>query len=254
MIVKEFNIDEAAKQYQSAQPFPNIVLNDLIDPDLLQSVVDEFPDLENADPHTRVKYWNPLEMKHISSGPANIGPRTQHLINYLNSQEWLDKLQIITGIEEPLIADHKLMGGGLHSSPQGGLLKLHVDFNKHYETGYDRRVNILVYLNKDWPDEYGGHIELWDSEIDENGKHTAGQRMVSELPTFNKMVIFNTTETSWHGLPDPIQCPLDRKRMSLAMYYYTNGRPEHEIGEKHNSVWLARPVENDKDVERNANS
>jgi hypothetical protein len=102
MVVKEFNIDEAAKQYQSAQPFPNIVFNDLVDVDLLNSVVDEFPDLENADPNTRVKYWNPLEMKHITSGPRNIGPRTQALIDYLNSQEWLDKLQVITGIERPM--------------------------------------------------------------------------------------------------------------------------------------------------------
>lgn len=249
MVVKDFDIEEAAKQYKEAMPFPNIVLNDLVDPDLLQSVVDEFPDLENADPKTRVKYWNPLEMKHITSGQANIGSSTHRLITYLNSPEWLAKLQVITGIERPLIADPKLMGGGLHSSPQGGLLKLHIDFNKHYETGYDRRVNLLLYLNKDWHEDWGGNIELWDSEV-VDGKHVAGQRMVSELPTFNKMVIFNTTETSWHGLPDPIQCPADRKRMSLALYYYTDGRPESEIGEKHNSVWLARPVENDKDVEQ----
>lgn len=248
-IIKDINPHELAEQYQNAMPFPNIVLNDIINPDLLQSVVDEFPDLENAEPNTRVKYWNPLEMKHITSGPANIGPRTQTLINYLNSQEWLDKLQIITGIPEPLIADPKLMGGGLHSSPKGGLLKLHVDFNKHYETGYDRRVNILIYLNKDWHEDWGGNIELWSS-TEEGGKQVAEMRYVSESPTFNKMVIFNTTETSWHGLPDPIQCPDDRKRMSLALYYYTNGRSDIKPGEKHNSVWLARNHPNDKDVER----
>lgn len=249
-IIKDFDLTQAREQYINAQPFPNIVFNNLVDADLLQSVVDEFPDLENAEPNSRVKYWNPLEMKHITSGPKNIGPRTQHLIDYLNSQEWLDKLQILTGIQEPLIADPLLMGGGLHSSPQGGLLKLHIDFNKHYGTGYDRRVNLLLYLNKDWHEDWGGNIELWSSEINEEGKHEAGMRMVSESPTFNKMVIFNTTETSWHGLPDPIQCPADRKRMSLALYYYTNGRPQHEIGEKHNSVWLARNHPNDKDVER----
>jgi hypothetical protein len=248
MVVKEFNIDEAAKQYQSAQPFPNIVFNDLVDTDLLNSVVDEFPDLENADPNTRVKYWNPLEMKHITSGPTNIGPRTQALIDYLNGPEWLAKLQVITGIPEPLIADHKLMGGGLHSSPKGGLLKLHIDFNKHYETGYDRRVNLLLYLNKDWHEDWGGNIELWEHGFDENGEITAEQRMVSELPTFNKMVIFNTTETSLHGHPDPNQCPDNRKRMSLALYYYTNGRSDIEEGQKHNSVWAARNHPNDINV------
>lgn len=246
MVIKDFDIQEASIRYQSAEPFPNIVLNDLVDEGLLQSVVDEFPVIRSV---KHVAYANPLEIKDITSGPEGIGPRTQHLINYLNSQEWLDKLQTITGIERPLIADPLLMGGGLHSSPQGGLLKLHVDFNKHYATGYDRRINLLLYLNKDWLPEYGGNIELWSSEVVE-GKHVAEQRMVSELPTFNKMVIFNTTETSWHGLPDPIQCPSDRKRMSLALYYYTDGRPESEIGEKHNSVWMARNVENDKDVEK----
>lgn len=250
MVVKEFNIHEAAKQYQSALPFPNIVFNDLVDVDLLQSVVDEFPDLENADPHTRVKYWNPLEMKHITSGPANIGPRTQALINYLNSQEWLDKLQVITGIKEPLIADTKLMGGGLHSSPQGGLLKLHIDFNKHYETGYDRRVNLLLYLNHDWLPEYGGNIELWEHGFDDKGDITAEQRVVSELPTFNKMVIFNTTETSLHGHPDANQCPLGITRKSLALYYYSDGRSDQQEGQKHNSVWAARACEADKDVDK----
>lgn len=251
MVVKPFNIEQASKQYQKANPFPHIVLNNLVDPDLLNSVVDEFPDLESAQPNTRVKYANPLEIKHITSGPSNIGPRTQSLIDYLNSQEWLDILQKLTGIPEPLIADPQLMGGGLHSSPQGGLLKLHIDFNKHYATGYDRRINLLLYLNKDWHEDWGGNIELWEHGFDDKGDITAEQRWVSELPTFNKMVIFNTTETSLHGHPDPNQCPPDRKRMSLAMYYYSKGRSDIEPGTKHNSVWAARPNNiNDKEIDQ----
>lgn len=233
-MTKEFDINEAAQRYQNAKPFPNIVFENLVNEDILNEVVIEFPEIRK---YKHVAYSNPLEIKDITSGQEAIKSSTKRLIDYFNSEEWISKLQVITGIKEKLIPDHKLMGGGLHSSPRNGLLKLHVDFNKHYETGYDRRVNLLLYLNKDWLPEYGGNIELWDSN--ENG---VTERMVNESPTFNKMVIFNTTETSWHGLPDPIKCPEGMKRMSLALYYYSDGRPEHERTNKiHNSVWAARP-------------
>lgn len=242
------NLDEAAKSYQSAKPFRHIVIHSAIDENIVNAVHDEFPRVRD---HNCVAYANPLEIKDITSGRDMFGSTTNVLVDYLNGQTFLDILQKITGMERPIVADHKLMGGGLHESYTGGLLKLHIDFNKHYETGYDRRINLLLYLNKDWKEEYGGHIELWPRDL------TEGEDVVKVLPTFNTMVIFNTDEHSFHGFPDAIKCPEGERRKSLAMYYFTDGRPQEELNpEVHFSVWGTRlhkdgtKYEADIDVEK----
>ncbi|RMG84682.1 MAG: 2OG-Fe(II) oxygenase [Bacteroidetes bacterium] len=130
-------------------------------------------------------------------------------------------LQNLTGIKETLIPDPYFEGGGFHQIKPGGFLKVHVDFHKHKLMGLDRRINVLVYLNEDWKEEYGGHFELWETDMSKCALKIA--------PLFNRMAIFSTTDYSWHGHPDPLTCPPDRSRKSLALYYYTNGRPDSEI-------------------------
>jgi hypothetical protein len=115
------------------------------------------------------------------------------------------------------------------------MLKIHADFNKHPKTKLDRRLNVLVYLNEDWHEEYGGHFELWDKEM--KGVKT------KILPLFNRMALFSTTSNSYHGHPNPLTCPPDRTRKSLALYYYTNGRPDSEKFEgdqEHNTLFKYR--------------
>ena len=109
----------------------------------------------------------------------------------------------------------------MHEIKSGGLLKVHTDFSKHPTNNFDRRVNVLIYLNKDWKEEYKGCLELWDKEM-----KSCKQKI---LPLFNKMVIFSTTDFSNHGHPDPIDCPNDISRKSIALYYFSKGRPKEEI-------------------------
>lgn len=143
---------------------------------------------------------------------------------------WLEQLTGISG----LIADMEFTGGGFHSTLSGGKLDLHVDFNMHLRNGLDRRVNLIFFLNKDWPESYGGHLELWDKELSRPPKKV--------LPVFNRMVIFGTTDFTYHGHPVELSCPADRYRKSLALYYYSNGRPDNEkSGEKHLTLFKARP-------------
>ena len=104
---------------------------------------------------------------------------------------------------------------------KGGFLKVHSDFNLHPQLNLNRRLNLLLYLNKDWKEEWGGHLELWDKDMK--------SCKVKISPNFNKLVIFNTTDYSFHGHPNPLACPEDVTRKSLALYYYTNGRPSNEI-------------------------
>lgn len=112
------------------------------------------------------------------------------------------------------------MGSGLHQTLPGGLLQVHADFNRHKVTGLHRRVNMFVYLNPEWDEKYGGHLELWPRDLSK-----CEQRI---LPTLGRFVVFSTTDFSYHGHPAPLTCPPDRSRRSLALYYYTSTRPSED--------------------------
>ncbi len=218
--------------YANAEPFPSIAFENFFDEDMLNEVLAEFPDMEKK---ADIKFNNPNEVKLASKGEHLFGPKTRAFMHYLNSEPFLLFLKELTSIERPLIPDPYFEGAGYHETKPGGFLKVHADFNKHYETKLDRRLNTLVYLNKDWKEEYGGHFELWDLEMKNCIKRV--------LPAFNTLAMFSTTSHSWHGLPNPLTCPPDRSRKSLALYFYTNGRPEHEVEsgiEEHNTIFKAR--------------
>ena len=207
--------------YCSGEPFPNISFSNFFDPEKLDEVLAEFPDLSQGD---QIKFNNPNEIKLGSKGENRFGEKTKAFMHFLNSQPFLEFLQDLTNVEESLIPDPYFEGGGCHESKAGGLLKVHADFNKNRKTGLDRRLNVLIYLNKNWEDRYGGHFELWNRDM------TACVKKIK--PDFNTMAIFSTTDFSYHGLPDPITCPENMSRKSLALYYYTNGRPKEELSDR----------------------
>lgn len=220
------------KQYAKANPFPNIFFKNFFNPEILEKVLSEFPDLskENA-----IKFDKPKEIKLTSKGEHNFGKVTKEFMHYLNSQPFLVFLQNLTNIDEIILSDPYFEGGGLHEIKRGGLLKIHSDFNIHPQTNLDRRINVLIYLNKNWKEEYGGNFELWDKNME--------KCVTKILPEFNTLAIFSTTDFSYHGHPNPLTCPPDRSRKSLALYYYTNGRPQSEINPKigkHNTLFKKR--------------
>jgi len=220
--------------YQSAKPFPNIYFDHFFVPEFLNEVLDEFPDL-SLNATNSISYHDNNQIKLASKGEYKFGDKTKDFVHFLNSQPFLEFLTNLTGIEA-LIPDPYFEGGGFHEIKPGGLLKIHADFNKHRITNLDRRLNVLIYLNKDWEELYGGNFELWDAEMKGCEKKI--------LPLFNRMAIFTTTDFSFHGHPDPLKCPQGRSRKSLALYYYTNGRPDYEINpglEKHSTLFKARP-------------
>jgi hypothetical protein len=208
--------------YLNAKPFPSIWFDDFFNADKLRQVLAEFPNMEGKG-KGEVHYTNPNEAKFASKGEYRFGELTKELMHFLNSQPFLEFLQNLTGIKETLVPDPYFEGGGCHQIKPGGFLKVHVDFHKHQKMNLDRRVNVLVYLNENWKEEYGGHFELWERDM---------SKCVTKIaPLFNRMAIFSTTDFSWHGHPDKLTCPPDRSRKSLALYFYTNGRPESEVSE-----------------------
>ena len=112
----------------------------------------------------------------------------------------------------------------MHEIRRGGFLKIHSDFNVHPQLRLNRRLNLLLYLNKNWKIDWGGQLELWDQEMK--------SCRAKVQPNFNKMIIFKTTDYSYHGHPEPLNCPENISRKSIALYYYTNGRPKEEINPK----------------------
>ena len=214
----ENNYDDLRKSYISEDPFPNIELKNFFKEEFLNKVLNEFPDLSQKKSEN---YNNKNEIKFANNDYNNFSPNIKSLFDYLNSEEFILFLQHLTSIKEKLIADKYLNGGGLHEIKRGGLLKIHTDFNRHPSMELDRRLNVLIYLNKEWEESYGGHLQLWDKDMKNCKK--------KYLPTFNSMVVFGTTDFSNHGHPDPLTCPNDRSRKSIATYYYSNGRPEEEI-------------------------
>jgi len=236
--IKQLGIDKQ-KEYLNAEPFPNIVIDNFFNEEMLSQVLADFPDLSTKQD---VKaYDNHNEKKLEAKGEKYFSDVTKGFVHFLNSQPVLEFLQQLTGIKETLLPDPYLVGGGYHEIKPGGLLKVHADFNKHEMTWLDRRINLLVYLNKDWEESYGGHFELWDKGMTKSYKKV--------LPIFNRIAIFSTTDFSYHGHPDALSCPPDRSRKSIAIYYYTNGRPKSEISETpHATLFMGRAGKED-DVE-----
>lgn len=222
---------ELRETYRTGTPFPHIAMDNFFPERVVDEVLGEFPKPDSIEWQ---EFKNARERKLASNNERLLGPATRRLIWEMNSQVFLEFLQVLTGIDN-LIPDPMLIGGGLHQIVRGGKLGVHVDFNKHTRYQLDRRLNLLLYLNKDWQEDYGGHFELWDRDM-----KNCVQKV---LPVFNRVAIFSTTEHSWHGHPDPLNCPEDRSRKSLALYYYTNGRPSDEEAAQHSTVFKARPGE-----------
>ena len=222
------------EQYARADPFPHVVIDDFFPEHVLDALLEEFPDPQGPRGIDWQRFDAGTEKKLASKLEEQLGDRTRKFIWSLNSQVFISFLETLTSVEG-LVPDPHLWGGGLHQIVPGGFLKVHADFNRHERLRLDRRLNLLLYLNRDWKEEYGGHLQLWTRDM--------SRCVVKVLPVFNRCVVFSTTDFSYHGHPDPLTCPEGRTRKSVALYYYTNGRPPEELSGDHTTLFQTRPGE-----------
>lgn len=232
-LVRPFDREALRRQFQEAKPFPHIAIDDFLDPAFAREVAASYPTYSEA--RTRGFEFSALnEKKKIQITDVSKFPDPVKKLNeLLASPELIADLEYITGIDN-LLADASLEGGGMHLTGPRGRLDVHVDFNYVESKDWHRRLNILVYLNEGWKDEWGGGVEIWDKDV----KVCAG----SFKPVLNRCVLFATSEISFHGV-EPVTCPPDRHRISFAAYYYTKEAPAHWDGTKHTTVFKARPYE-----------
>lgn len=198
----------SAASYQSAKPYHYGSFDDFMPPEILDRVRAELRQLPEAED----MFNRPQEKLKTSYIPERLPPYTRNLFYALNSRPFVLFLEEMTGIPG-LIPDPYFAGGGIHVVANGGHLDIHADFNHHDKLNLERRLNVLIYLNKDWKEEYGGSFEIWNTDM------TA--KVKGFLPLFNRMVCFSTGSDTWHGNPETVNHPDGEPRMSMALYYYT---------------------------------
>ncbi len=210
------------RNFQEAAPFPHAAIDGLFPENVLLGILEELPS-RDTDQWTRWGSGSRFQESNVSakmgiSGEALWGPVTRNFMLQLNSALFLQFLSVLSGADpHSLIADPSFRGGGLHSTGPGGRLLVHSDTERHpLGAPFCQKLNIIVYLNRDWPDAYGGHLELWSRD---------GSQCVTRIaPLFNRTVIFESGTNTYHGHPRPLTCPAGRYRYSLAAYYYCINR------------------------------
>jgi len=216
------------QEYVKAKPWPHIVVQDAFPDDLLDLVAAECGSIDEA--HLIVSNEDRQVKQEAADG---LGPATRELLELVDGEPFRAFVSTVTGVKD-LLPDPSHKFAGTHRTPAGGFTKIHRDFRFHPTTGLYHRVNLLIYLNREWPASFGGSLELWPSDMS-----VIGRRI---YPHFNTMVLWETHDATLHGLPDPVTCPSDRMRLSVASYYYTK-EPRPFGDSLRESYWAARPGE-----------
>jgi len=233
MTINPIDRDALRAQVRRARPFPHFKIDNFLDEEFANRVLEAFPSYEEAVKVGRLfTAVNERKKVQVTNASLFAEPITQ-LNQALAAPEFLELLAYVLDIPN-LLADDQLIGGGIHQTGPRGHLDVHIDFNYIEERQLHRRLNILIYFNKDWQAEWGGNIELWDKDV-KVCHH-------SFAPIFNRCVVFATSEISFHGV-SAVLCPPDENRKSFAAYYYTKEAPVGWTGETHSTIFKARPNE-----------
>ena len=224
-------IENKIKSYKNAIPFPHLCIDNLFENDFLENVKKDISCLKE------VEWWqynNIFEKKKAYNNFQNMGTYLQSYFNFVNGPYFVKYLEEITSINK-IISDPSLYGGGIHKIERNGKLDIHEDFNYHKLTGWKRKLNLITFLNKNWKEEYGGHTEFWDKNMK--------KCCVKTLPIFNRSIIFSTDLNSFHGHPEPLNCPEHMERISLATYYYIHSDTKNKDIDVKSTVYKKRPLD-----------
>lgn len=227
--------DEFREAFLHAEPFRHVVIDGFFENNFVERLLDEFP---TFDKRLAAAENGQIGGKAVNTQIARIGPAYEDLYGFLSSAPFLDFMSRLSGLPG-LLLDPAMYGGGTHENLHGQELDPHVDFNFDQTEKLHRRLNLIVYLNKDWRTQWGGALE-----IHSNPRRPDENRICSFDPLFNRAVLFETNEYSWHGFPR-IDLPEDKRhisRKSISIYLYTKERPAAEIAPKHATFYVQRPL------------
>lgn len=214
-------------KWNRAEPFNHIVIDNFLPEEVAEEVSSEFPSIKSD---FWYEYNNLIEVKKACSSWDRIPASIYRVISSLLSPSFAKELEKLTGCE--LFPDYGLHGGGIHCHGPGGKLNTHKDYSIHPKTGLQRKLNIILYVSKNWEPAWGGSLGLWSNNPDTN---QPGKLITNIECVFNRAVIFDTTQNSWHGLPDAIKCPENRSRNSIAVYY--NCTPGEDVEQRFKALF-----------------
>lgn len=233
MLLNPLDEERLAREFRDAKPFPHLVVDEFLEPAFARAVAAAYPDFQSA-VGQGLHFSAVNERRKVQvCDSAKFPPAVKQLADLVNGDEFVAMLSRITGIPN-LLADPSFGGGGIHETAAGGWLDVHVDFNYFEERDWHRRLNLLVFLNEEWPESWGGEFEIWDAEVKKCHR--------SVLPVMNRAALFATSHISYHGV-QRITCPEGKVRKSFAAYYYTKEAPAGWDGVKHSTIFRARPEE-----------
>jgi len=222
------------------EPFDHWIIDDFFPPDKAQKITENFPDYDDERWYF---YKNLIENKKTLQNWLRFPPEIYQTLQDLCSHDFIETIKLMTGIKN-LYPDYGLHGGGLHIHGRGGNLNIHKDYSIHPKLKLQRKLNLIIYLSKNWDVSWGGGLELW-SHDHENNKPKELVKTIE--PKFNRAILFDTTQNSWHGLPQPLTCPNDVYRKSIAVYYLTNVDDNTE--ERYRALFVpTKKQSNNKDV------
>jgi len=223
-----------APGYNGAHPFPHVVIDDFLPRDVAERVHAAYPGVDDP-------VWFDWKAGDTVNQPKKLGvrhasrmegapPLIHNMCYAFNGYTFLHFLETLTGLKD-LISDPCLNGGGMHQILPGGKLRVHADFNMIEPFGLYRKLNAILYLNKDWDESWGGDLQLWNRD--------ATKCEARVMPHFNRLAVFSTLSTSHHGHPEPLACPEGRTRKSLAFFYYSK-HPEEGDATPRTVKWQAQ--------------
>jgi hypothetical protein len=203
------NIDNYNNLFKNAQPYSYVIIDNFFDNQTIDMINKEFPlPHETMMKHDWKYYHNPIEHKYTLNKFEDL-PIIKKVFDKLNDDETINYLKKITDIHN-LENDPHLHGAGIHAYPNKGKLDIHLDYNIHPIIKKERRINLIIYLNENWKNEYGGFLELYDINR---------ENPIQINPSFNSALLFKTNDFSYHGLPNKINCDDNNYRKSIANYY-----------------------------------
>ena len=207
----------------SSDPFNHWVMDNFLDIKDANELSHQFIDYESSEDVVHYQGW--IAEKKTCNIWNRFPTLTYKTFSNLLSVGFVNHISTITGIT-PLYPDIGLHGGGWHMHGTGGNLNVHKDYSVHPKLGLRRKLNLIVYLSEDWNPEWGGAIEFW-SHNEQTNRPLALEKSIDCM--YNRAVLFDTTQNSWHGLPTPLTCPKGKYRKSIAMYYLTDADGDEEV-------------------------